>query len=706
MTFLRVRSSRPLLPALLLAAVSPVSLAYPFQPVFERATVIGPVLRDAIVAADFDGDGIDEIVTATSSPTQTIIAYSNAGVPLEQRQVISLSRVQSANTQLHVWPSPQGPRLVSVTAPNWSSEPTVVSVYAGWPLSRISTHTLPIAPRDSRVGDVAVDGSPELISVYNSEVRATSLGSGDFLWSIPVGGSSIALHNLDADPALEIIIAGPEGYVYDGLTRQQEWRYPDGFGSLVAAGNVGPNGSPGFVGARDSDLFTVFRTAPWSPIWDQLQYRTNSLRIANLDGTGADEIMTSESSWGNIRIFDSQTRALRREILTSNSGSGGFATPRIRSGVQRHIVQATSNLYSFSDALTLVDPSTGATVRSLASDASGVTTTSMGDFNADGRVELLMSSGDGWGSRIRIANLETGADEWLSPPSNGGNEPLNMQPKRFLSAQLDTDAAREIVIAGDSFYSGRIVVMDGASRAIQLQIGDSSNLRPLDARSITDALLMDFDGDGHLDVVVSTEPSTSGESGVRLHAFSLRTGALLWESVRIGASYNTSRGVFLLNNGGQGQLVAVLTTGLRGFGVQSQLLEWTYSGNIDKALLFTHAPGSAEIVMEDAAGRVTHLDAATREVRRAYNLPERSAALVAVPAAPYLVAAFADTLTLLRLDGSLVGTTEGVRVNLSAAPLAVGASDATTHVMVGTQHGFRLFELNPDGVFKDGFDPR
>jgi hypothetical protein len=706
MIFLRVRPSRPLLPALLLAAASPVSFAYPFQPTLERATVIGPVPRDAIVAADFDGDGIDEILTATSSPAQAIIAYSNVGAPLEQRQVINLPRFQSSSSRLHIWPSPQGPRLVSVTGPNWSSEPTVVSVFAGWPLSRISSHTLALAPSDSRVGDVDADGSPELISLYSSEVRATNLGSGDFLWSIPVGGSSIALHNLDADPALEIIIAGPQGYVYDGATRQQEWRYPDGFGSLVAAGNVGPNGSPGFVGARESDLFTVFSTAPWSPIWDQLQYRTNSLQIANLDGTGADEIIFSESNWGNIRIFDSQTRALRREILTSNSGSGGFATPRIRSGTQRHIVQGTSSLYSYSDALILVDPNTGATVKSLASDTSGVTATAMGDFNADGREELLMSSGEGWGSRIRIANAETGADEWVSPPSSIANDPLNMQPKRFLSAQLDTDAAREIVIAGDSFYSGRIVVMDGASKAIQLQIGDSSNLRPLDARSITDALLMDFDGDGHLDVVVSTEPSTSAESGVRLHVFSLRTGALLWESVRIGTGYNTSRGVFLLNNGGQPQLVAVLTTGLRAFGVQSQLLEWTYSGNIDKALLFAHAPGGAEIVMEDAAGRITHLDAATREMRRTYNLPERSTALVAVPTAPYLVAAFADTLTLLRLDGSLVGTIEDVRVNLGAAPLAISANDATTHVLVGSPHGFRLFELNPEGVFKDGFDPR
>lgn len=704
MISLRMLPARTLLSALLLAAASPLALAYPFESILERATVIGPVSREAIIAADFDGDGIDEVVVATASPTPTIIAYSNASAPLKQRQVIRVPWFQTASTRLQVWASPQGPRLVSVTVPGSGTE-MVVSVYAGWPLVETTRHTLPPGLNSFRVGDVDVDGSPELIGLYSWDVRATSLDSGELLWSLPVSGIALALDNLDADPALEIVISGIEGYVYDGATRAREWSYMDGFGGQVATGRVGPNGAIGFIGARHSGYFTVFSTAPWSPIWDQLQYRTHSLHIANLDGLGADEIITSEENRQSVRIFDSQTRMLRRDIQTSMRGSSAIAAPRIHHGTRRHIVQAASDLYGFGDALALLDPETGSTVVSLDSDTSGAVATAIGDFNADGRAELLMSSGYKWGSRIRIADIDTGEDMWLSPLSGNVSEPLNLRPRRFLWAQLDADAAQEIVIAGDAAYDGRIVVMDGASKAIQLQIGDNSTSSPLASRFITDALLMDFDNDGHLDIVVSTEPANSGESGVRLHAFSLQTGTLLWESVRVGAGFTASRGVFQLNDGNRRYLVAVLNSGLRAFGVESQLLEWTYSASIGHALLLENAPGGAEIVLTEGAGRVTHLDAATLEPCRTYVLPEDIRALVALPAAPYLLAAFHDSLALLGLDGRVVGEADGVRINAGSAPLAVVPDGASHQVLIGTSHGFRLLALNPDGIFKNGFDP-
>jgi hypothetical protein len=706
MTSLPAMHPLRVLGALILAFMSASAHAFPFDPVWERATVLGPVSPYGMATADFDGDGIDEVFVASASMTPTIVAFSNAGTPLVQRQVIALPRPLSTFVDLHAAPSSQGPVLVAVTGSRWSVEPALVTVYSGWPVSEIARNTLPTGPLASHVADADNDGSPELLSLYNAEVRATNLQNGALMWSVPVTeGRAVTTFNLDADPALEIVISGASGQVIDGATRLPEWIYPDGFGVRLAAGKVGPQGAPGFVGA--SEAFTVYRTTPWSPIWDEARFRTDTLHVADLDGTGTGEIIIAEHFGGWIRVFDSQTRALKSEIGPSVSGAGSIVTPRITTGSRRQLLYALPSLSgSASNALTLADSESGAVLKSLASDRQGITTTAIGDFNSDGRSELILGTGDGWSGSVRIVNPQSGAEEWQSPSSGAPTDPLYMHAKRFLSTQLDGDPAREIVIVGTNAHRSRIVVLDGASKTVQRVIEDDFGNGPLAGRRIYDAALLDFNGDGFEDIAVSTDASSSTESGVRLHVFSLRTGELLWESIRIDSGRWSSRGLFALNSGGQRYLVAAVTTGLRAFNLQTQLLEWTFLSNIHRALLVEHAPGGAEIVLQSNTGGVTHLDAATLQVRRTYSLAEPSRALEAMPSAPYLISASAHALTLLRLDGSVAGGIESLSSGSEVASLAVASSGNTTQLLIGTDYGFRLLNLNPDGLFKDGFDPR
>lgn len=706
MPTLLASSKRLFLGAIALAALCADVLAYPFEPLLERATVLDPISPYGIVAADFDRDGIDEVFAATVAKTPAIVVFSNAGTPLAQRQVIALPRPLSTFVDLHAESTAQGPVLTAVTGNRWYVESALVTVYAGWPLSEIARYTIPTGPVATRVADVDTDGSPELLSLYRTELRASDLLSGDLHWSVPVnGGVAITTHNLDSDSALEILISAAEGQVIDGATRLPEWAYPQGFGGIVAAGNVGPQQAPGFVGALDR--FTVFQSGPWSPVWSEPQYRTDMLHIANLDGTGADEIITSEHIGGWIRVFDSQMRSLKRELQPSVNGAGSLVAPRITRGSRRHLLYAPSSLYPSPDsALTLADSDSGAVLKSLGSDQQGTSTTAIGDFNADGQSELLVGTGDGWSGRMRIVNAQTGAVEWQSQSSGASTYPFNMHAQRFLSTQLDDDPAREIVIAGRSANRNRIVVLDGASRIVQQVIEDDLGNGPLIGRWIYDAVLLDFDGDGHEDIAVSTDASSADESDVRLHVFSLRTGQLLWESPRIQSGRWTSRGLFVMNNGSERFLVAAVTTGLHGFSLDSQQSQWTHTANIHHALFVPHAPAGPEIVLQDSAGRMTHLDAATHELRRTYSLPGPSRALAAMPSAPYLVAASDSSLLLLDLGGAMVGETANLGAQSGTASLAIAPSGLKTLVLVGTDYGFRLLDLVPDGLFKDGFDAR
>lgn len=706
MPTLRASSRRLFLCAIALAAMSAEVVAYPFEPLLERATVLDPISPHGMVAADFDSDGIDEVFAATAATTPAIVAFSNAGTPLVQRQVIALPRPLSTFVDLHAESTAHGPVLTAVTGNRWYVESALVTVYAGWPLSEIARYTLTTGPVATRVADLDADGSHELLSLYPTELRVTDLLSGDLHWAVPVnGGVAITTHSLDSDSALEILISAAEGQVIDGATRLPEWAYPQGFGGLVAAGNIGPQQAPGFVGALDR--FTVFQSTPWSPVWSEARYRTDMLHIADLDGTGADEIITSEHVGGWIRVFDSQMRSLRRELQPSINGAGSLATPRIARGARRHLVYAPSSLYPSPDnALTLADSDSGTVLKSLASDPWGTSTAAIDDFNADGQPELLIGTGDGWSGRMRIMNAQTGAVDWQSPISGVFAEPLNTHAQRFLSTQLDEDPAREIVIAGSNANRSRIVVLDGASKSVQRVIEDDFGNGPLSGRLIYDAVLLDFDEDGYEDIAVSTDASSADESGVRLHVLSLRTGQVLWESLRIQSGSWTSRGLFVLDDGSQRLLVAAVASGLHGFNLDSQQPQWTHAANIQHALLAPHAPAGPEIVLQDSAGRMTHLDAATRELRREYSLPGPSRALAAMPNAPYLVAASDSALLLLDLGGAVVGETTNLGAQSGAASLAIAPSGLKTLVLVGTDYGFRLLNLVPDGLFKDGFDAR
>ena len=71
---------------------------------------------------------------------------------------------------------------------------------------------------------------------------AYSLTSGAQLWSAPVGTSyyaSLHVAQLDADPALEIVLSGMPGTIVDGATRATEWAYKDGFAQLLEHGRFG-----------------------------------------------------------------------------------------------------------------------------------------------------------------------------------------------------------------------------------------------------------------------------------------------------------------------------------------------------------------------------------------------------------------------------------------------------------------------------------
>jgi hypothetical protein len=95
------------------------------------------------------------------------------------------------------------------------------------------------------IADVDADGRQEIITSNETMVFVYSTYSFNLEWaSTTYGGRYLAVGNVDADPAPEIVLTccDQNGYVIDGVSHDLEWEYMYNFGSKFALLDVDGDG--------------------------------------------------------------------------------------------------------------------------------------------------------------------------------------------------------------------------------------------------------------------------------------------------------------------------------------------------------------------------------------------------------------------------------------------------------------------------------
>jgi hypothetical protein len=381
---------------------------------------------------------------------------------------------------------------------------------------------------DLRAVDVDGDGALDLVCVVSDR---WSTGPGTLLvldastltieWqtaALAGLGSSVAVGNVDHDPALEIVTSG--GYVFDGSTRANEWAYAGGFGAAVGTGDLDGDGVDEIVGMQAWDTFRGYSAVAKSSLWEMTRFNSGALHVADLDGDGRAEVVIGDAQWGNVTAFryDLATNTLTSIFDMARQGSvyavgagdvdgdgttelvwtgasmvdfgadslfvaglssstavewtntapaqldGPFVGGRLlRQGAAGNrlvwAVPRTNSGYDGTRLLTL-DPATGHVDVSaeLGSNWNGVVALDVTDFDSDAIDELYLSTSDLYDGYLQAYDLARGA-VWTSPKLTT----FGAGAVAVVAADLDGDAIAELVgMASD----GHVVIYDPMAQTL------------------------------------------------------------------------------------------------------------------------------------------------------------------------------------------------------------------------------------------------
>lgn len=658
--------------------------------------------------ADFDGDAKPDIVIPARSATALLEVMGRTQSGIGAKQVLILEDVSLARVIAH---SVHGqPHLFT-----FSTDGTVRE-FAGWPLQQLRAVQLENTEIwAAAIGDLDADGNDEIVIASNGPNRAfleaLDLESLTPRWILPnVSAPDILLAQLDADPALEIVVGYTPGLVIDGATRAIDWSYEDGFGASLASGRFQDGASGQFVSVRGWNLFAVFQSAPYSPLWD-VSRPTNIdvVTAADLDHDGYDEIIEGDGQWGELNIYDGRTRQIRRNLPNPGYGFNAIAALNLDGGYPNSIAYTSGTTFPPTGPLfTIVDASTGSPLWSIDNDRPGpFLAVALGDVDRNGSTRFLYSSVSQDSCQITTqVDSSTGMQEWTSPPTSfDTSQPYCLLPQALRIVDRP-GASPEIILAGTATYSGRILAIDGASHALLWQAGPISN------RSVNDIAHLDIDHDGTNEIVAcTTELNTSG-GGVRLLVLSSMNGTRLWESVALGSS-GACRGVMAGHfDDTSGQLLAaVLPDSIRAFDAQTHLLAWSLPVEADGATLIDNGVDGHEFAVFSGS-RIDFYDGATRALLRHFDF---SASLTAITAVreigegihTLLVSADGRLMTIDGESGAILASSDFLGVGLGSNNQLATKELGAGRVLIGagSQAGaFVQIATLQEAVFANGFE--
>lgn len=514
-----------------------------------------------LIATDLDGDGTPEIIASASAGgfNTNVMWY-----------VVKKSASGGYQT---VWRSPvYGVTIVRILLADMNGDGNkdvvvalsdgTIHVYDGPTLAEIRTLHLGGSLSDVAVADLNGDGKKEIVTSDGLGVSVYSGETGALSWHVASGGgTSIAVGNVDTDPAPEIVTTsnGGKGYVLNGLTGAVKWSYIDGFGAKVRLADLNGDGIQEIIGAAAWYRITIFDATLKSPLWEiPTSLDIDAVEVADTDGDGVPEIIWGDRQSGGIHAVDAATHSSKWGIYNSDGGISGIAVSDVDLDGKKEVIFGAGGNSTGPDFLYVADPQT-ATVKWKSQDVYGLSKVIVGDVDDDGEDEVVMvsdASNSGYdGGIVYVFNAKThavkyqislGSRDWM-----GAHRAVRM-------GDVDGDGHTELLVATSNLYTPCINVYDGATGALKRQTTGTA----FDGDFFSALAIGDVDNDGKTDIVVGMGREHTGATGVYLAVLDGATMQEKWRSTDLGIYWGAVYDVRLadIDQDGHPEIIATMGT--------------------------------------------------------------------------------------------------------------------------------------------------
>jgi len=679
------------------------------QYTWRTAGVQAPGMQDpgvaGVVVADFDGDGRDDAAIAGVQRA----SRSDTGDEQPQAGVVAVVRYDASRAayRLAQWLVGDQSRLTGI-ASDHGTRPGLVVVsfdgviehYTGWPLVRTSRFATGHAVQSMRVGDVDGDGHADvLLADESAGIAAYSLESGalerDYAGR---ASSSIELAQLDADAALEIVIAGTPGLVVDGATQAVDWQDAGGFGPKLGAGRILGGSRDGFVAGMEWGYFNGYRSVPYSPIWTVKAQQTDALSVADVDLDGVAEILRSGS--GGFTVVDALTQAVREQYPFAPLGPMGVG--RLRGDAARSYVFGERLNWAGGDTARIVAAGSGDVEYALGEEIGPFHATATADVSGDGVADAVwisaFSSAQYSGGLLHVYDPVKGEERWRGPLLAPDGTPLAPFALDAVAVgALRTSAPADIVVgARAGAFAEALYVVDGATHRVVASNTSIDSPTPIER-----LLVMQEGGERHVLAV------TAGLQRIKMFDSSLHE---LWSV----ALEDTSAGPHVLDlqpapTTGPG--VVLISTGLDAvsFDTTTRTVVWRDLGRVVSATPLRLADGTDVIGLLTTDSYLRLLQPGGGSIDIVQVGGDEPGAVRALPGVPGKAVACIDRRVVLFDIQSQAVLERSDPIGALACGygelVVAAAHGGTTFVRAGSLGGTSDLVLGAPLIFSDGFDP-
>jgi len=411
-----------------------------------------------------------------------------------------------------------------------------------------------------KFADLEADGQLELVcldGLYKFDpTRLTVLDPTTLavIWSTATLelGNSMAIGNVDGDPALEIVTAG--GYVYDGQSRQNEWTHTQAFGIAVDTGDMDGNGVQEIVGIVDWTAVRVYSAVAHSLLWEYVPaFRDlDAVHVADANSDGRVEAIVANGQGGYVMGIGYNTTQqqleLQWQVASQDSGVTSIAVGNVDGDSAPEVVWGVGWNSSGRDDFVIAGFSPTARVEWQSTSQPTADGPFYGGALArigagDTRLMFMTPKTESSYAGTRAIALDSAAGTLAYSRDIGSNW---LSSRGIDLVDYDNDNIDELFL-GTSVRQGHFSIYDFATDTIEWESPEPPrNESPLVATHA------DVNGDGYQDLIGLT---TNGY----IYVYDVHAQALLWKSTVLGG-LGTDIVAADLDDDGESEIVVATTT--------------------------------------------------------------------------------------------------------------------------------------------------